>query len=59
MGETYTGLKIFGPKGSRELEALVDTGATYTKIPREVAEYVGLDLAYETEVELGDKRLVK
>jgi len=59
MGEVSVRLKIHGPAGTRELEALVDTGATYTKIPKAVAEGVGLPLEYETEVELADKRLVR
>lgn len=59
MGDTYARLKIHGPKGVREVEALVDTGATYTKIPRELAESVGLSLEYKTEVELADQRLVR
>lgn len=49
MGDTYTRLKIYGPNGMREVEALADAGATYTKIPKEVAESVGLALEYETE----------
>ncbi|MEW6214065.1 MAG: aspartyl protease family protein [Nitrospirota bacterium] len=59
MGETFVRLRIYGPKGVRELDTLVDTGATYTKIPKEVAEDIGLQLEYETEVELADKRLVR
>lgn len=59
MGEVSVRLKIYGPTATRELEALVDTGATYTKIPKAVAEGVGLQLEYETEIELLDKRLVR
>lgn len=59
MGVTVARLKIYGPQNVRELEALVDTGATYTKIPKQVAESVGLPVEYETEVELADGRLVR
>ncbi len=59
MGEVSVHLKIHGPAATQELEAPVDTGATYTKIPKAVAEGVGLQLEYETEIELADKRLVR
>jgi len=42
-----------------ELEAIVDTSATFTKIPESVASELGLQVKYETEVELGDKRIVR
>jgi predicted aspartyl protease len=41
-----------------ELEALVDTGATFTKISQRLASTLGLQVKYETEVELADGRLV-
>lgn len=58
MGETMAKFKVFGSRGSVEIEALVDRGATFTKIPRSHAEEVGIDPKYETEVELADGRLV-
>lgn len=42
MGETYTKLKVYGPKGVEELMSLVDTGATFTKVPLKVGESLGL-----------------
>lgn len=59
MGETGARLKVFGEGGkAEELEAVVDTGATFTKIPRQVAERLGLRPGYEVEVELSDGRSV-
>ncbi|MBS7611157.1 retroviral-like aspartic protease family protein [Candidatus Bathyarchaeota archaeon] len=60
MGETAVKFKVYGPYGfSTELEAIVDTGATFTKIPESVASELGLQVNYEAEVELGDGRVVK
>jgi len=53
-------LKIYGSDGKAiEFEALVDTGATFTKVPREKADLLGLKVRYETEVEFADGRRVK
>ncbi|MEM4494333.1 MAG: hypothetical protein QXE96_00845 [Candidatus Caldarchaeum sp.] len=51
--------RIFGPKGSYELEGVADTGATYTKIPKEDTELAGIEGRYEVEVELADGRVVR
>jgi len=60
MGETRARLKVYGPDGKAvELEALVDTGATFTKVPKEVADSLGLKARYETEAELADGRRIK
>lgn len=60
MGETRTHFKIYGIDGEvAELEALVDTGATFTKISGPLASAVGLEAKYETDVELADGRRVK
>ncbi len=58
MGETTVLLKVYGSAGSAEIETLVDTGATFTKIPRSVADQVGLEVKYETSVELGDGTII-
>ncbi|MBI4199637.1 MAG: retroviral-like aspartic protease family protein [Chloroflexi bacterium] len=58
MGQTLVVLRIHGPFGSAEVEALADTGATFTKVPRRVAEQTGLQAQYETAVELGDGRTI-
>lgn len=53
-------LTIYGTDdNSAELEALVDTGATFTKIPESLASALGLQAKYETSVELADGRRVK
>ena len=60
MGETRIFFKVYGANGqAAELEAVVDTGATFSKIPRSLAAKLGLEAKYETEVELGDKRIIK
>lgn len=60
MGETRAPFKIYGINGKvAELEALVDTGATFTKIPETAARELKLEAQYETEVELADGRRVK
>lgn len=58
MGETLAKFRVYGARGSLEFEALVDTGATFTKIPLSQTEQIGVELKYETEVELADGRLV-
>jgi predicted aspartyl protease len=60
MGETKISFKVYGANGrAEELEAIVDTGATFSKVLRSLAARLGLEGKYETEVELGDKRIIK
>lgn len=60
MGETRIFFRVYGANGqAAELEAVIDTGATFSKIPRSLAAKLGLEGKYETEVELGDKRIIK
>jgi len=59
MGETYTTLKIYGPRGVEEVEALVDTGTTFTKIPLSLGERLGLKVRRKVEVRLSDERVVE
>jgi len=42
MGETFTSIEFYGPDDTHELEALVDTGATFTEISRKLALKIGL-----------------
>jgi predicted aspartyl protease len=59
MGETRINFKIYGANDQvAELEAVVDTGATFSKIPKSLAATLGLEAKYETEVELGDGRII-
>ena len=57
-GETTVLMKIYGSAGSAEVETLVDTGATFTKIPRNMVDEIGLEVKYETSVELGDGTII-
>jgi len=60
MGETRARFRVYGPNGkSVELEAIVDTAATFTKVPRSTAMELGLKAGYEADVELGDGRILK
>jgi len=45
------------PSG-QEVEALVDPGATFTKLPRPVLESIGVSGAFVREFEIGDGRTV-
>ena len=58
MGETVVTLTIHGPEGSRSVDGLADTAATFTKIPARIAEELGLSAQFETQVELGDGRII-
>lgn len=60
MGETRIHFRIYGPDGqAAELEAIVDTGATFSKVPKLIASRLRLAPKYETEVELADGRVVR
>ncbi len=61
MGHTYVKAKIINPKtgASKELDFLIDTGATKIVIPREVAEELELEIYGETNVELADGSIIK
>lgn len=54
MGEMVIRFRICG----QEFEAIVDTAATFTKLPKLVAYELGLDPKYETEIELEDGRRI-
>jgi len=53
MGETRVKFRVYSGEQYTELEGLVDTGATFTKIPRSAASKIGLHAKYEAEVMLG------
>jgi predicted aspartyl protease len=59
LGETYTKLKIYGANGAEELMSLVDTGATFTKVPLRVGKTLGLKARRKVEVRLSDERSVE
>lgn len=58
MGQTSATVTIYGPLGSRHLDGLADTTATFTKIPASLARALGLEAPFEVPVELGDGRTV-
>jgi len=58
MGETYARVKIYGPRAVEEVRALVDSGATFTKIPVRLGERLGLKPRREIQVRLSDERVV-
>lgn len=62
MGHVRVDLYVWGVKGELKLEkVLVDTGATYTVLPKKVLEEVGAVKVppYTTPLELGDGRKVE
>ncbi|NAZ24138.1 MAG: hypothetical protein GU357_00045 [Thermofilum sp.] len=58
MGETRVKFRVYSGGVFVELEGIVDTGATFTKIPMWVASKIGLQVMYKAEVMLGDGRTV-
>ena len=56
MGETYGELTISGAAGADTVRCLVDTGATFTRIPAALGERLGLEVVREVRVELADGR---
>lgn len=54
MGETMAEIRVTGPKGSKSLRAVVDTGATNTVIDEGLAEELGIVATRGDEVVLAD-----
>ena len=54
MGETIAEISITGPKGSKTVHAVVDTGATNTVVPKELADSLGIVTTRADEVVLAD-----
>lgn len=54
-------IQIGAPDGERfeEIEALVDTGSTYTWAPRPVLERLGVRPAFRMEFETADGRIIE
>lgn len=57
LGETRVTVRLHGPKGPVDVEMLVDTGATLSKIPESVARRIGIVITGTTTVELADGTL--
>jgi predicted aspartyl protease len=58
LGETRINFKIYGPDSRAEVEAIVDTGATFTKIPESLASKLKLEAKYEVSVEMGNGKVI-
>ena len=58
MGATYANLTISGASATDTLRCLVDTGATFTKIPLSLGQRLGLEVVGEVQIELSDGRVV-
>jgi predicted aspartyl protease len=54
MGITYISGTVTGPKGERSLEFLVDSGATYSLLPLDVWQTIGLAPKRSVTFSLGD-----
>ncbi len=59
MGQTHVDISIHGNSGSVVVSALADTAATFTKVPRVLFDELGLEAAYEAEIEIGDGRTIR
>ena len=59
MGTFQYPLTLVGPAGEATVDAMVDTGATYTVLPRDVVTQLGLQPIDKAQFELGDGRIVE
>lgn len=59
MGIVLTKVRIYGITGEKELDLMVDTGATFTRLPLSLANEIGIEWKDEVEVELSDGRIRK
>ena len=59
MGRTHVDIIIHSESSSAVVNALADTAATFTKVPRLVFDELGLEAAHEVEVEIGDGRTIR
>lgn len=59
MGDTYAKVTLHGPLGRDTIDALVDTGATFTKISSSVAEKIGFVGRRQVEVILASGEKVR
>lgn len=60
MGHIYIDAELQGAKGTKTVRALVDTGATYTVIPPELADDIGVvKTPWVDKVRLADGRTIE
>ena len=48
-----------GLPGRKKVDALVDTGATFSKLPAPLLRRLGIEPDFATKVELGDGRIIR
>ncbi|HVA26471.1 MAG TPA: aspartyl protease family protein [Chloroflexota bacterium] len=58
MGTFSYPITIIGPAGEATIEPMVDTGATYTVLPRGLVSQLGIKAIRKLPFELGDGRIV-
>ncbi len=58
VGETFAKLRLYGSIGKAELEALADTGATFTKLPRSLALRLGIKPKRKVSVQLATGKFI-
>lgn len=61
MGTFRATIEIGDPQGGRyeALEAVVDTGSTYTWVPRDVLQRLGVEPVGRREFETADRRIIE
>jgi clan AA aspartic protease len=58
MGTFFHPITIIGPNGEETVEALVDTGSTFSTFPRELLERLGVTPFTRARVRLADGQVV-
>lgn len=58
MGSFLYPVTLIGPQGEMTLDALVDTGASYTWVPRDVLEGLGMRPSFRRPFVLADGRAI-
>lgn len=61
MSTFYYPVTVYSPDRSKaiEVELLVDTGSTFTWIPRHVLEQLGYRPTYKRQFEIGDGKIIE
>ena len=54
MGHTFVNVYLEGTKKGEEMKVLVDTGATFTVIPKDLAERLGVPKLRKERVKLAN-----
>lgn len=61
MGETVVKIKVsnFLSSESKEIEAIADTGVTYTTLPCEILDELGIERKEKVKLELADGKVIE